>query len=106
MTARTSAIEAISTHEVAGNQEYLEHAGEAIYGEYVFDERVQREYLAKPVFKRLQRTIDGLEPFDPTLLCDCCRPPLRLDRLGAFGICHMKSERIGGGITLRLGLLL
>ena len=47
MTARTSAIEAISTHEVAGNQEYLEHAGEAIYGEYVFDERAQREYLAE-----------------------------------------------------------
>src|SRR4029078_13730089 len=67
MTARTSAIEAISTHEVAGNQEYLEHAGEAIYGEYVFDERAQREYLAKPIFKRLQRTIEGLEPFDSVI---------------------------------------
>ena len=67
MTARTSAIEAISTHEVAANQEYLEHAGEAIYGEYVFDERAQREYLAKPIFRRLQRTIDGLEPFDSVI---------------------------------------
>ena len=67
MTARTSAIAAISNSDVEGNQEYLASAGEAIYGEYVFDERVQREYLAKPVFKRLQRTIDGLEPFDPMI---------------------------------------
>ena len=35
MTARTSAISAISTHGVAGNQEYLASAGEEIYGEYV-----------------------------------------------------------------------
>ena len=29
--------------------------------------RLQREYLAKPVFKKLRRTIEGLEPFDPAI---------------------------------------
>jgi glutamine synthetase len=67
MTARTSAIAAISNTEVAGTQNYLEHAGEAIYGEYVFDERAQREFLPKPIFRRLQRTIAGLEPFDQVI---------------------------------------
>ena len=67
MTARTSAIATISNYDTAGNQEYLVSAGEAIYGEYVFDERVQREYLPKPIFKRLQRTIAGLEPFDQVI---------------------------------------
>ena len=33
----------------------------------MFDERAQREYLAKPIFRRLQRTIAGLEPFDQVI---------------------------------------
>ncbi|MBI2776557.1 MAG: glutamine synthetase III [Chloroflexi bacterium] len=67
MTARRTAIETISNHRVASTQEYLEFAGADIYGEYVFHEVAQRQYLAKPIFRRLQRTIDGLEPFDPVI---------------------------------------
>jgi glutamine synthetase len=67
MTARNTAIEAISNHRVASTQDYLEHAGEEIYGSYVFSEEVQRQYLPKPIFKRLRRTIDGLEPFDSVI---------------------------------------
>jgi glutamine synthetase len=64
MTARQKAIEAIASRKVASTQNYLEHAGEDIYGQYVFGESAQREYLAKGVFKKLRRTIEGLEPFD------------------------------------------
>jgi glutamine synthetase len=67
MTARHNAIEAISNHKVASTQNYLEHAGEEIYGQYVFHEVAQRQFLAKPIFRRLRRTIDGLEPFDPII---------------------------------------
>jgi glutamine synthetase len=67
MTARQKAIEAISNHKVASTQHYLEHAGEDIYGDYVFHEAAQREFLAKPVFEKLRRTIEGLEPFDPAI---------------------------------------
>ena len=67
MTARHTAIETISNHRVASTQNYLEHAGEDIYGQYVFHEGAQRQYLAKPIFRRLRRTIDGLEPFDPVI---------------------------------------
>jgi glutamine synthetase len=67
MSARQRAIEAIASRRVASTQNYLEHAGEDIYGQYVFGEDAQREYLAKPVFKKLRRTIDGLEPFDPAI---------------------------------------
>jgi len=67
MTARHDAIEAISNHKVASTQNYLEHAGEEIYGRYVFHEVAQRQFLAKPIFRRLRRTIDGLEPFDPII---------------------------------------
>jgi glutamine synthetase len=64
MTARTTAIATIAGHRVASTQNYLEHAGAAIYGQYVFNETAQRQYLPKPIFQRLQRTIAGLEPFD------------------------------------------
>ena len=67
MTARHKAIEAISNHKVASTQDYLEHAGEDIYGDYVFHEAAQRQYLPKPIFRRLRRTIDGLEPFDSVI---------------------------------------
>jgi glutamine synthetase len=67
MTARQQAIGAIASRRVASTQDYLEHAGEDIYGQYVFGEDAQREYLAKPVFKKLRRTIEGLEPFDPAI---------------------------------------
>jgi glutamine synthetase len=67
VTARQDAIEAIAKHKVASTQNYLEHAGEDIYGEYVFGESAQRQYLAKPVFKKLRCTIEGLEPFDPAI---------------------------------------
>jgi glutamine synthetase len=67
MTARQTAISAISNHRVASTQNFLEHAGQAIYGQYVFHESAQREYLAKPIFRRLRRTIEGLEPFDEVI---------------------------------------
>jgi glutamine synthetase len=67
VTARQKAIEAIAKHKVASTENYLEHAGEDIYGEYVFGEAAQRQYLAKPVFKKLRRTIQGLEAFDPAI---------------------------------------
>jgi len=35
---------------------------EEIYGQYVFHEAAQRQFLAKPIFRRLRRTIEGLEP--------------------------------------------
>ena len=57
MTARQTAIATIANHKIASTQDYLENAGEAIYGQYVFHEEAQREYLAKPVFKKLRRTI-------------------------------------------------
>jgi glutamine synthetase len=67
VTARQKAIEAIAKHKVASTENYLEHAGVDIYGEYVFGEAAQRQYLAKPVFKKLRRTIQGMEPFDPAI---------------------------------------
>ncbi len=67
MSARNQAIAAIADHKVASTQDYLENAGQAIYGQYVFHEGVQRDYLAKPIFRRLRRTIEGLEPFDPII---------------------------------------
>ncbi len=68
MTARQAAIAAIAQHQVASNQAYLEQAGQEIYGQYVFHEDAQREYLAKPIYKQLRRTIDGNEPFDPAIV--------------------------------------
>ena len=68
MTARQTAIAAIANHKVASTQNYLEHAGQDIYGQYVFHEDAQREYLAKPIFRKLRRTIDGHEPFDPAIV--------------------------------------
>ena len=59
---------AIATHRVAKTQDYLEDAGADIYGQYVFDEVAQRQYLAKPIFEKLRRTIEGHEPFDPAIV--------------------------------------
>jgi glutamine synthetase len=67
MTARKNAVAAIATQKVVATENYLENAGEDIYGEYVFGEEAQRQFLSKPVFKKLRRTIEGLEPFDPTI---------------------------------------
>ena len=64
MTARKNAIAAIAAQKVESKENYLEHAGEDIYGSYVFHENAQRQYLAKAVFKKLRRTIEGHEPFD------------------------------------------
>jgi len=65
MTARHTAIADIAGETVTtSTQDYTEHAGEEIFGQYVFHEVAQRQYLPKPIFERLQRTIAGLEPFD------------------------------------------
>jgi glutamine synthetase len=68
VSGRQSAINAISNHRVASTQDYLEHAGEEIYGQYVFNEAAQRKHLAKPIFEKLRRTIDGHEPFDQAIV--------------------------------------
>jgi glutamine synthetase len=68
MTARQAAIAEIATHRVAKTQDYLEDAGADIYGTYVFHEGAQREFLAKPIYEKLRRTIDGHEPFDPAII--------------------------------------
>jgi glutamine synthetase len=68
MTARQASISSIANHRVASTQDYLEHAGEEIFGQYVFNDVVQRKYLAKPIYHKLRRTIDGHEPFDPAIV--------------------------------------
>jgi len=68
LSARQSAASAISSHRVASTQDFLEHAGAEIYGQYVFGEAVQRQYLAQPIFAKLRRTIAGLEPFDQAIV--------------------------------------
>src|SRR4051794_38108011 len=65
---RQAAISQISNHRVAPTQDYLERAGSDIYGEYVFGEDAQRAHLAKPIFAKLRRTIEGNEPFDPQIV--------------------------------------
>ncbi|MFN8518590.1 MAG: glutamine synthetase III [Chloroflexota bacterium] len=68
MTARQSAIAEIATVKVTPTQSYLEQAGQEIFGQYVFNDDAQRAYLAKPIHRKLRRTIDGLEPFDPAIV--------------------------------------
>ena len=68
MTARQTAISDIASHRVAKTQDYLADAGADIYGQYVFHEGAQSQYLAKPIFRKLRRTIDGHEPFDPAIV--------------------------------------
>src|SRR6476620_7029189 len=67
MTARQTAISDIATPRVTKTQDFLNDAGVDIYGEYVFDEVAQRQYLGKPIFKKLRQTIAGQEPFDPLI---------------------------------------
>jgi glutamine synthetase len=68
MTARQIAISQIANHRVAKTQDYLEQAGADIYGQHVFHEDAQRQYLAKPIFEKLRDTIDGHEQFDPAIV--------------------------------------
>ena len=68
MIARHQAIAEIASHRVAKTQDYLQDAGADIYGQYVFNEVAQRQYLAKPIFQKLRRTIEGHEPFDPAIV--------------------------------------
>jgi glutamine synthetase len=67
MTTRKNAVAAIAIQKVASTENYLEHAGQDIYGSYVFGDEAQRQYLPKPVYKKLRRTIAGLEKFDPSI---------------------------------------
>jgi len=68
MTARRRAIESIANHHVAATEEYLEVAGADIYGQYVFGDAAQRQYLAKPIYEKLRETIEGRAPFDPAIV--------------------------------------
>ncbi|MEP7158436.1 MAG: glutamine synthetase III, partial [Chloroflexota bacterium] len=68
MTNRQSALSAIANHRVASTQDYLSQAGEDIFGQYVFNDAAQRKYLAKPIYAKLRKTIDGHEPFDLSIV--------------------------------------
>jgi len=68
MSARQNAINTIANHRVASTQNYLEQAGQEIFGQYVFSDVAQRKFLAKPIYEKLRRTIDGHEPFDLTIV--------------------------------------
>jgi glutamine synthetase len=68
LTTRAAAIASISDHRVSKTQDFDVDAGADIFGQYVFDETVQRQYLAKPIFQKLRQTIDGNEPFDPAIV--------------------------------------
>jgi len=68
MSARQSAIGAISNQTVGSTEDFLEHAGAEIFGQYVFNDVAQRKYLARPIYEKLRRTIDGHEPFDPQIV--------------------------------------
>ena len=67
MTARQTAISDIAAHQVAKTQDYLESAGADIFGQYVFNDAVQRKYLSKSTYQRLRQTIDGHGAFDPKI---------------------------------------
>jgi glutamine synthetase len=67
-SSRQGAVSQIANHRVASTQDYLQRAGSDIYGEYVFGEDAQRQYLAKPIFAKLRRTISGVEKFDPQIV--------------------------------------
>jgi glutamine synthetase len=67
MTTRKNAVAAIAIQKVASTENYLEHAGQDIYGSYVFGDEAQRQYLPKPVYKKLRQTIAGLEKFDSSI---------------------------------------
>ena len=96
MTARKTAVAAIATQKVDSTANYLEHAGEDIYGSYVFGDEAQRQYLPKPVYKKLRRTIEGLESFDPSI-ADKRHSELltRLDALSC-AMATLRSQPAGG----------
>ncbi|MEO8625817.1 MAG: glutamine synthetase III, partial [Candidatus Limnocylindrales bacterium] len=68
LTPRQVATNAISNTRVESTQDFLAHAGADIYGQYVFGDEAQRQYLAKPIAAKLRRTTAGLEPFDPQIV--------------------------------------
>jgi glutamine synthetase len=67
-TARSQAIQAIvgARHHL-NRVNFKEHHLKDFFGEHVFNEEVQRQRLAKPVFKALQQTIKHGAPLDPTV---------------------------------------
>jgi glutamine synthetase len=68
LTARRRAIETIANHHVASSREYVDAAGAEIYGQYVFGDAAQRQYLAKPIYRKLRETIEGRAPFDQVIV--------------------------------------
>ena len=92
MTARKNAVAAIATQKVASTENYLEHAGEDIYGSYVFGDEAQRQYLPKPIYKKLRRTIEGREAFDPSIA----------DAIAGRDVCG--KAKTGSGKTLAFGV--
>jgi len=65
---RQAIIKAIAeTTTVGGKIDYTSKAVKEVYGEHVFNERVQRERLPKGVFKTLQKTIKAGQELDPAI---------------------------------------
>ena len=65
---RQSAISTISKFStVSGKVDYVAKPLQQVYGEHVFNERVQRERLPKLVFKALQSTIKASHELDPLI---------------------------------------
>ena len=65
---RPAAIGTISKYStVSGKVDYVAKPLQQVYGEHVFNERVQRERLPKLVFKALQSTIKAGNELDPLI---------------------------------------
>lgn len=67
-TGRQEAISAVINYKPLVNAIDLEgETSRSLYGTNVFNEKVMRELLPKPVFKTLQKTIERGEKLDPTV---------------------------------------
>ncbi len=67
-TGRQEAISAVINYKPLVNAIDLEgETSRSLYGTNVFNEKVMREVLPKPIFKALQKTIERGEKLDPTV---------------------------------------
>ena len=67
-TGRQEAISAVINYKPLVNAIDLEgETSRSLYGTNVFNDKVMREMLAKPIYKAIQRTIERGEELDPTI---------------------------------------
>ena len=67
INARTEATLSISDEYSAELENFKEQPAQEIYGELVFNDATQREYLSKDVYKKLRATIDRGETLDTSI---------------------------------------